>query len=91
MLPVTGPSNIFTYVFADALVQWPRCRPRNFYSAWLDSCPDGELGTLRHWQEDWRDTQGAPAPKKALGHEQKAFRATKLHDRNALTRPETAL
>ena len=29
MLPVTGPSNIFTYVFADALVQWLRRRPRN--------------------------------------------------------------
>ena len=28
MLPVTGPSNIFTYVFADALVQWLRRRPR---------------------------------------------------------------
>ena len=29
MLPVTGPSNMFTYVFADALVQWLRRRPRS--------------------------------------------------------------
>ena len=38
MLPVTGPSNMFTYVFADALVQWlfrkarpaPRCNVTQF-------------------------------------------------------------
>ena len=28
-LPVTGPSNMFTYVLADALVQWLRRRPRS--------------------------------------------------------------
>ena len=29
ILPVTGPSNMFTYVLADALVQWLRRRPRS--------------------------------------------------------------